>query len=155
MGVRLHVKGEVMHHGHVAKFHASLLSQHLPGHDVGVMFHLGQHHGVALGEVRPTPSMGHEVDGFGGAAGDDDPLGVEALLEFGTAGLVAFGGLPSQGVDGSVNVGVGLRIVPVHRIQNDLRLLRGGCVVEVDQRVAVDLALKNRELVSKRHAITS
>ena len=155
MNERLHVEREIGHHGHITQLNAALFGQHLPRDDVRVMFHFRENDGVAFVEVGSSPSVGHEVDGFGGAAGDDHLVRVEALLEFGAAGFVAFRRFPGEGVNGPVNVGVGFRIVGVHRIDNDLWFLRGGGVVEVDQPVAVDLALQNGKLFTKGHALTA
>ena len=109
-----------MHHGNVAQFNASLFSQHLPRNDVRVVLHLGENDGVAFLQIGSSPSMSDEVDGFGRAAGDDRLFGVEPLLEFGAAGFVALGRLTGEGVNRTVDVGVGLRIVGVHRIDDDL-----------------------------------
>ena len=138
---RLHVEREVLGDGHITQLNTPFLSEHLPRHDVGVVLHLRQNDGVALDEVGPTPSMSNEVDAFCCAAGDDDLVCVEALLEFASAGFVAFGRLSGQGVDGSVDVGVGLGVVIVHGVEDHLWLLGGRSVVEVDERVAVHFAL--------------
>ena len=151
----IHVEREMLGDGHIAKFNASLLGQHLPGNNVGVVLHFRQNDGVAFLEVCTAPRMSDEVDGLGGSAGDDDLVRIEALLEFAAAGLVPLGGFTCEGVNRTVDIGVGLRVVMVHRIEHDLRLLRGGSVVEVHERVAVDLSLQNGKLVSQRHELTS
>ena len=145
----VHIECEMLGDGHVAKFHTSLLCEHLPGNNIGMVLHLGQDDGVALGQVRTTPSMGDEVDGLGRAAGDDDFVSVEASLEFAAAGFVAFGCFTCEGVNGSVDVGVGFGVVIIHRVQDDLRLLCGRSVVQIDQRIAVNLTLQNRELITE------
>ena len=92
--------------------------------------------------------MGDEVDALGGTAGDDDLVRIETLLEFTAARFVPLGRFSSKGVDGSVDVRVGLGVIIVHRIKNDLRFLRGRSVVEVNEWMAVDLALEDGKLVS-------
>ena len=155
MGERFHVEGEIRHHRDVAQLNASLLSQHLPGNDVRVVFHFREDDRVAFLQVGSTPGVGDEVDGFGRAAGDDDLLGVEALLEFRAAGFVAFGGFACEGVDCTVHVGIGLGVVRIHRVNDDLWFLGRRSVVEVDQRIAVHLTLEDGELRSKRHDLTA
>ena len=113
-----------------------------------MVFHFGQNDGVSFGQVCSTPCMGDEVDALGGAAGDDDLIRIETLLEFTAAGFVPLGRFSSKGVDGSVDVGVGLGVVIVHRIENDLRFLRGRGVVKINEWMAVDLALEDGKLVS-------
>ena len=73
-----------------------------------MVFHLRQNNRIPLLEVGTSPSVGDKVDRFGGTAGDDDALRVVTLLQFGSAGLVALGGLTGQRVDGSVDIGVGV-----------------------------------------------
>ena len=120
-----------------------------------MVFHLGQDNGVPLHEVRPSPRMSDEVDTLRRAACDDDLVRIEALLEFTSAGFVAFGRLPCKGVNRSVNVGVGLGVVIVHGVEDNLRLLGGRSVVEIDERVAVHLTLKDGKLISDCHVLTS
>ena len=73
-----------------------------------MVLHLRENDRVAFPEVGSTPGVSDEVDGFGRTAGDDRLFGVEPLLEFGAAGFVAFGRLPGEGVNSTVDVGVGL-----------------------------------------------
>ena len=69
-----------------------------------MVLHFSEKNGIAFLRLL-GPGMSHEVDGFGGAAGDD---GLEALnrFEFGPTGFVALGCLTGERVNRSVNVGV-------------------------------------------------
>ena len=60
--------------------------------------------------------------------------------------LVAARRLLGDRVDAAVHVGVRRRVVLVHRVEHRLRALRGGGGVEVDEAVAVDLAVEEREV---------
>ena len=60
---------------------APLLADHLPGDDVGVVLHRRDEHLVARAEMGPAVGLGHQVDGLGGAAGEDDLLGVGGVEE--------------------------------------------------------------------------
>src|SRR5207244_386962 len=51
----------------------------------------------------------------------------------------------AQHVDGSVDVRVVLRVIPVDGLDDGPRLLRGGRVVQVDERFAVRLLIEDRE----------
>ena len=51
---------------------ALLLAEHLPGHDVRVVLEAGDEDLVARADVRAAVGLGHEVDGLGGAAQEDD-----------------------------------------------------------------------------------
>ena len=60
---------------------ALFFAQHLPGHDVGVVLHGGDEHFVARADVRAAVGLRHEVDGFGGAAHEDDLARVGGVAE--------------------------------------------------------------------------
>jgi hypothetical protein len=57
-------------------------------------------------------------------------------------------------MDGSVDIGIGLCVIIVHRIDHDLWFLSCCGIVEVDEGVAMDHTLQNWEVVSKGHTIT-
>ena len=120
-----------------------------------MVFHFRQDNGVSFLQVRTAPAVGDEVDAFRGAAGDDDPFGVVAFFQLGSAGFVALCCFTGQRVNRTVNVGIGMGVIGAHGVEDNLRLLGGGSVVEVDQRVAVDLALQNGELVANVQTLTS
>ena len=54
---------------------AMALTQEVPGHDVRVMLHDGDHDLVAGLDVGLAPGRRHEVDRLGGVAGEDDLFG--------------------------------------------------------------------------------
>src|SRR5262249_19751806 len=102
-------------------------------------------------DVGPAVGLGDEVDALGGAAREDDLLlgrGVEEALHLLAGLVVLLGGQRAEEVDGPVDVGVVQLIVAAGRVDYRLRLLRGGGVVEVDQRLAVGLAVEDREVVA-------
>ena len=51
--------------------------------------------------------------------------------------FVFVGGALAQRMDAAMDVGVDVRVVALQRIDHRLRLLRGGGIVEIDQRLAV------------------
>src|SRR3546814_10444314 len=57
-----------------AQLRAGLLAQHLPRHDIGMMFHTGDKDFVAFFQRRPPPAIGPQIDGLGSAARKDDFL---------------------------------------------------------------------------------
>jgi hypothetical protein len=63
---------------------AMALAQKVPGHDVRVMLHDGDHDLVAGLDVGLAPGRRHEVDRLGGVAGEDDLFGAPALRNFAT-----------------------------------------------------------------------
>ena len=139
-----------------AQLDAGLLGQHEPGDDVGVVLHLGEHHGVAGAQVGLAPGAGDQVDRFGHVLGEHDAVGGGGADEAGHLGpglLHLAGGLLGDGVDPPVHVGVGGLVVGVHRVEHGPRLLRRGGRVQVDDRLAVDLAGQEREVLLDRDRI--
>ena len=65
----------------------------------------------------------------------------------GPAVLEQAGGLLGDGVHAPVHVGVGRLVVAVHGVDHRGRLLRRGGRVQVDQALAVDLAVQDREVL--------
>ena len=54
--------------GDGAQYGTSALGNELPRHDVGVMLHLAQQNHITGLQITPTPSLGHQINGFGGIA---------------------------------------------------------------------------------------
>ena len=128
---------------------AHLLAQHLPRHDVGVVFHFRNENLVALPDVGPAPGLGHQIDGLGRAAHEHDFLRaarVEERTEGRARALVGRGGALAQSVHAAMDIGVIEAIVVVQRLDHRRRLLGGGGVVEVHQRLAVHHLAQNREI---------
>ena len=138
-------------HGYDLEHDALAVAQQLPGHDVAVVLHDGEDDLVALLEEGLAETGRHEVEALGGAAREDDfggGAGVDEAPHPLAGGLVEVGGLLREvvhaavhvGVDGIVFLGDGLHYAP--------RLLRGGRVVEVNERPAVHLAPEYGEVLA-------
>src|SRR3546814_10728781 len=82
------------------------IAQELPGHDVGVVLHLGDHHLVARLQLAAI-AVGYEVDGLGDVAGEHDLLvgaGVEEARHRRAHAFVAVGEVLAEVVRTSVYV---------------------------------------------------
>ena len=128
--------------------HTVTLAVEVPGYDVGVMLHDRQDDLVTLsnaGEKR----IRDKVDGCRGVLREDDLIGT-AGVEEAACHLTRVFELLRRGVrqvvQAAMNVGVFEAIDMVHRLDHGARLLRRGGVVEIDERLAVDLAIKDREV---------
>ena len=124
---------------HRADDRARLSRDELPGHDVGVVLHAGDQDLVARAELAPAPALRDEVDAFGRPAGEDDLAGRRRVEEAGDllAHLVVrHRGALAQVVHPAVDVGVFGGVETGHRLDDRSRLLAGGRVVEVDERLA-------------------
>ena len=124
------------------------LGELLPGDDVGVVLHLGQHDAVAGADVGVAPGAGDEVDRLGRVA-DEDHLaavgGADVVGDRRPGALVGGGRLGRERVRAAVDVGVVAALVAVDRLDRGEHPLGAGAAVEVGDRLAVDLALERRE----------
>ena len=83
------------------------LDQELPGHQIGVVLHLGQDDRVAPADVAAAPRVRDEVDRLGRIADEDDLgrlRGVDELRGGGAGGLVGDRGPLGDLVDAAVDV---------------------------------------------------
>jgi hypothetical protein len=130
------------------------LAQKMPGHDVGVVLHDREDDLVPLpDQARPAHGGGHEVVGLGRVAGEDDLVcggRVEELARGLARALEPFGRGVGHVVQAAMDVGVAGLHAGDHRVDHRPRLLRRGGVVEIDQRLAVDLFREDRELLPDR-----
>ena len=130
---------------------AGQLTEHLPGHDVGVVLHVRQQDLVTRGQPGPQVTLSHQVDGFGGAARKDD-LALSGRID--VAGqqapctLVEVGGLLAEGVHAAVHIGVMLPIEAVGRLDHRQRPLRRCSGVQVDEGLAVHGARQDRKILA-------
>ncbi len=132
--------------GNVAQRCAFFFGEHLPRHDVGVMFHLGANDLVAFLEVSAPPRIRDEVDGFGGIARPDDlarGFGADEPHHFFAGGFVQVGRFFAERIDAAMNIGVAAPVILVHRVNHLARSLRRGGAVEENERLAVNLAFEN------------
>ena len=93
--------------------------------------------------------MGHEVDGLGGIAHEDELArvgGVDEVRDLDPRALVGRRGLLADGVDGAVDVGAVGQVVGAHGLGDHARLERGGGTVEVGQALAMELPFEDREV---------
>jgi hypothetical protein len=88
---------------------ADLFGEQLPRHDVRVMLQFADDDFIARADVFAAVTLRDEVDGLGGAADENDFLGVRRAEEFAdlfAAGLKQFRRARGQRVRGAVDVGV-------------------------------------------------
>lgn len=127
------------------------LAQEVPGHDVGVVLHDREHDLVALLDVGLAPGRCHEVDGLGDIAGEDDFFTTRRVDEFrylAARALVSLGRGIGEIVQAAVHVGVLALVGFRHAVEHRIRLLRRGGVVEIDQRLAINLHRQRGEILS-------
>ena len=128
---------------------AGLLGEDLPGDDVGVVLHPRDDYLVAFADVLAAVGLGDEVDSLGGSPDVDELVvlgGIDEAADLAAGGLVVVGGVLAEGVNAAMDVGVLGYVVVDQGVDDALGFLAGGGVVQVDQGVAVDFLVKDREV---------
>ena len=108
-----------------------------------MMLHNAHEHFIALFEECLAERKRHKVEAFRRAAREDDfrlVAGVDKLLHIGARLFVQLRGLLRKIMHAPMHVGVHRIIFVSHRLHHSAGLLRGGRVVEIDQRAVVDRA---------------
>jgi hypothetical protein len=114
-----------------------------------VVLHFGEQDHVARAEDLPAPRLRDEIDALGRSSREDDLLRrrrAEIAGDLRARGLVSLGGARAQLVQAAVDVGVVVLVVAAQRIENGARFLRRRGVVEINERVPVNLLVEDREL---------
>ena len=91
----------------------------------------------------------YEVDALCGASGEDNLFrltGVDKLPHRLACRFVQVGSLLREVVNAAVDIGVDVEVFVAHGIKHAERFLRGGRIVEIDERAAVDLAAEDGEV---------
>ena len=128
---------------------AALLAEQLPRHDVRVVLHRRDEHFVAGPDAAAPEGVRHEIDALGAVAREDDLARARSVEERGDFLPRALVGLARHGtelVHATMHVGVVVGVVVRDRVNHAARLLRRRRIVEIDQRLAVNLPGENREV---------
>ena len=116
------VEAIVVADGDEANLDAVRLAQLEPGHEVGVVLHLGHQHDVAAAQVRCAPGPRDEVQRLGRVLREDDLVGaawrVDEVGDGRARALVGLGRLVGRLVDAAVHVGVAQLVVAAHGVDH-------------------------------------
>ena len=130
---------------------AAAFAMEMPGHDIGMMLEDREHDLVALADHHAAEGLRHQVDGLGGIAGEDDlVLGrrVDEPADTFARILESLGRGIGEIVQAAMDIGIVLVHRLAHALEHRLGLLGGSRIVEIDQRLAVDLARQDREVAA-------
>ena len=126
------------------------LADHVPGDDVGVVLHLGDHDLVARLEGESAEAAGDEVEPLGATA-DEDDFGDRAAVHEGAAALagrlIHLGCGLAGGVDAAPDGRILRGIEPLHAVDDLLGLLGRRRCVEVGVGLSVHQLLEHREVL--------
>ena len=126
------------------------LRQQLPRHDVAVMLHLREQHHIARLQILHAPRGRHQVNAFRGAPRKNDFLRARRIDELGRAragGFKTGRGAIAQFMNAPVDVRIVVLVIMHQRVNDLARLLRRGGVVQIDQRLAVNLLVQYRKIL--------
>ena len=135
--------------GHDLDDDPRFVPEQLPGHDVGVMLHMGEDNLVAFLEEFASIGMGYQIDRRRDIAGKDDLVvffGVEETGDLGAGLLVIVGGFLAQVIGAPMHVGVFTAIGLVHPLDYHFRLLGAGARIQKGDRIAVDFQRQCRKV---------
>src|SRR5690242_4671283 len=116
-----------------------------------MMFEGGNQHFVAGADVCPAEGLGDKVDALGGATDEDDlagPISIQETANCFPGRFVVVGGALGKGVHAAMNVGIVALVIVANRIDHGAGLLRSGSVVQIDERLAVDQLMQDREFLA-------
>ena len=128
---------------------ALALAQEMPRHDVGMVLHDREHDLVAGLDALAAERVGDQIDRLGGVSGEDDlflALGIEKGAHLLARALVGIGRGVGEVMQAAMHVGIFGGIGVLEALEHCLRLLRRGGVVEIDERLAIDLHREDREI---------
>src|SRR5262245_19735197 len=137
--------------GRHAQLGTLLFAQDLPRDDVRVMLHRRDEDLIAGLNVLAPEAGGDQVNRLGGAADEDDLLGLtgaEETLDFLPRRFELLGGALAKRMDAAVHVGVVRLVIALHFIDDALRFLCRRGVVEVDQGPTTNLLPQDRKVLA-------
>ena len=151
LGVLVHADLATVGDGYHTQADALACFEQLPRHDIAVVLHGGDNHLVTLAKEGLAKRGGQQVDGLGGATGKDDLIGGGGIDEGAHAlarCLVQPRGLLREEVYAAMHIGVHRVVLLGDGVDHRARLLRGGSIVEVHERLAIDRAVKDGEVAT-------
>ncbi len=137
--------------GHHFKHRPRLRAELLPGHDVGVMLEPGDDDLVILADILSAPALRDEVDGLSCAANEHDFVRgrrAKKAADLLAGVLIRVGGAGGKLMRAAMDVRVFETVEMNKPVDDDLRLLRGGGVVEPDQGMTVDALVEDGKVAA-------
>src|ERR1700676_3041808 len=146
---RVHMDLAARIDGRDNELRSGLLANHLPRHDIGVVLQMRYEYLVFRLKLGSGVALCDEIDGFGGAAHENDLVPRPRVDEFDqpvARALVKSSRLLAQGMDAAMYVGVMVTFVVIDGVNHGGRTLCRGAVVQIGQRLAAHHARQYRKL---------
>jgi hypothetical protein len=127
------------------------LAEKVPGHDVRVVLHDREHDLVARLDALAAKRIGDEVDRLGGVARENDflvPGGIEERAHLFARALIGLGRGIGEVVQAAMHIGIFGGVGALDAVEHGARLLRRSRIVEIDERLAVDLHRQDRKILA-------
>ena len=116
------------------------------------MLHFGEQDHIAGLQIFCAPRTGDEIDALGRSARENNFVGIPGIDEFGRPCSRRFKrrrGAIAQFMDAAMDVGVVVLVVMNERVDHRSWFLRGRRVVEIDQRLAMDLLVEDGKILAQ------
>ena len=126
-------------------------TQNLPGHDVRMVLHGGNENFITRVYMCAAVSLGYQVDPFGGATYKDDLVGlggINKVLYRLPGRFVLLCRMLREVMHAAVNVRVAFFVVTGNRVNDNLRLLRGRGVVQINEFLPAHPLGQNRKVAA-------
>ena len=130
---------------------ANLLAQHLPRHDVGMMFEGGNEYFVPGFQKFAPPRLRDEINRFGAAMREDDFIvmfGIDETPHRAAHGFVFVGRALAQPINAAMDVGVIVFHEARHRLNHHAWFLRRCRRVEIDERMPKHRLRQNGKILT-------
>ena len=133
-------------HGNDTKVHALTLAKHLPRNDIGMMLHRTDDDFISFVTKSLTETECQEIDALGGATGEKyfrSATSIDKTTYRLARSLMEFGSLLAEEMNTAMHIGIHVVVFLRNRLHHTTRLLGGGSIVEINQRLAIHRARKD------------
>ena len=128
---------------------AETLAEEVPRDDIGMVLHDREHDLVAFPQPHAAEARRDEIDRLGGVLGEDNfflGAGIDEGSRRLARAFVSLRRLIGEIMQAAMHIGILRRIGAGQAIENLGRLLRRGGVVEINQRLAINLHGQRRKI---------
>ncbi len=137
-------------HGGYAEFGTALFADHLPGHDIAVVLHGGDKHGIPFVDEFAAVRGRHQVDAFRATAHKNTFLagtGIDELAHELPGFFKSRGCFLAELVDTAVHIGVTMAVIVVQLIDYSAGFLARSRAVQENDGLAIHFLFQQRKVL--------